>query len=319
LNERVDVEEIFDKREKLNEEEVKKVIKIIEEEKKYVEDKLAKFYADLFKKAKKEIESNQKIISEGVNEALKSLDELDKVEREFGRDIINLMLKHYKDDTEYKYEFRSMFLICLLEALEKWSHERGLEKIKDMLKAKANDDTYYVKPLAEMLRVAGLRYEQVEYENKGLRFKTDPEELIDEEVGDIALDESIRNHATRISERIYEELKRRGYLPDIPGVEIKDILANFSQIFIESLLGLKNTTFKVGVIAMASYYGAVMDKVAQFGDNNEVSKIHEYILSVMMMNEVSDKDRDKSKRALELLLKKVKRGNENESKSLIYA
>jgi len=40
----------------------------------------------LFKKAKKEIESNQKIISEGVNEALKSLDELDKVEREFDRD-----------------------------------------------------------------------------------------------------------------------------------------------------------------------------------------------------------------------------------------
>jgi len=39
-----------------------------------------------------------------------------------------------------------------------------------MLKAKANDDTYYVKPLAEMLRVAGLRYEQVEYENKGLNF-----------------------------------------------------------------------------------------------------------------------------------------------------
>jgi len=33
LNERVDVEEIFDKREKLNEEEVKKVIKIIEEKK----------------------------------------------------------------------------------------------------------------------------------------------------------------------------------------------------------------------------------------------------------------------------------------------
>jgi len=44
--------------------------------------------------------------------------------------IINLMLKHYKDDTEYKYEFRSMFLICLLEALEKWSHERGLEKLR---------------------------------------------------------------------------------------------------------------------------------------------------------------------------------------------
>ena len=328
MNERVDVEEIFDKREKLNEEEVKKVIKIIEEEKKYVEDKLAKFYADLFKKAKKEIESNQKIISEGVNEALKSLDELDKVEREFDRDIINLMLKHYKDDTEYKYEFRSMFLICLLEALEKWSHERGLEKIKDMLKAKANDDTYYVKPLAEMLRVAGLRYEQVEYENKGLNFKTNPEKFIDEAVSDIELDESIKDRASTISERVYGELKRRGYVPDIQEVEIKDILANFPQIFIEALLGLKNTTFKVGVIAMMSYYDAVMDKVAQFGNNNEVSKISGDMLRVMMTNKISDEDREESKKvlellkkALELLLKKVKRGNENENKnqSLSYA
>jgi len=298
-------------------------IKIIEEEKEHVKKILADFYADLFKEAKKEIENQSKKeqkISKGVNEALKRLDELDKVEREFDIDIVNLMLEHYKDDTKYKYEFKNMFLICLLEALEKWSNERGLEKIKSMLKAKVDDDTYYVKPLAEMLRVAGSRYNQIEYENNGLKFKTNPEELIDEEVGDIALDESIRNHATTISERIYEELKIRGYLPDIPGVEIKDILANFSQIFIESLLGLKNTTFKVRVIAMASYYDAVMDKVAQFGNNNEVSEIYGDMLRVMMTNKISDEDRDESKRVLELLLKKVKRGNEseNESKSLIY-
>ena len=298
-------------------------IKIIEEEKEHVKKILADFYADLFKEAKKEIENQSKKeqkISKGVNEALKRLDELDKVEREFDIDIVNLMLEHYKDDTKYKYEFKNMFLICLLEALEKWSNERGLEKIKSMLKAKVDDDTYYVKPLAEMLRVAGSRYNQIEYENNGLKFKTNPEELIDEEVGDIALDESVRNHATTISERIYEELKIRGYLPDIPGVEIKDILANFSQIFIESLLGLKNTTFKVRVIAMASYYDAVMDKVAQFGNNNEVSEIYGDMLRVMMTNKISDEDRDESKRVLELLLKKVKRGNEseNESKSLIY-
>jgi len=296
-------------------------IKIIEEEKEHVKKILADFYADLFKEAKKEIENQSKKkqkISKGVNEALKRLDELDKVEREFDIDIVNLMLEHYKDDTKYKYEFKNMFLICLLEALKEWSNERGLEKIKSMLKAKVDDDTYYVKPLAEMLRVAGSRYNQIEYENNGLRFKTDPEELIDEEVGDIALDESIRNHATTISERIYEELKIRGYLPDIPGVEIKDILANFSQIFIESLLGLKNTTFKVRVIAMASYYDAVMYKVAQFGNNNEVSEIYGDMLRVMMTNKISDEDRDESKRVLELLLKKVKRGNESESESLIY-
>jgi len=42
------------------------------------------------------------------------------------------------------------------------------------------------------------------------------------------------------------------------------------------------------------------------------------MLKVMMMNEIPDEDRDESKRVLELLLKIVKRGNESESKSLIY-
>jgi len=87
----------------------------------------------LFKEDKKEIENQRQKkqkISKGVNEALKRLDELDKVEREFDIDIVNLMLEHYKDDTKYKYEFKNMFLICLLEALKEWSNERGLEKLR---------------------------------------------------------------------------------------------------------------------------------------------------------------------------------------------
>jgi len=322
------VEDIFNKRGKLNEEEVKEAIKFLEEEEKNEGKRLAAFYSDLFKKAKTKIESMLKegtldISNEGINELLNRFDGLDKVERELGIDIANAMLEHYKDPTKYKYELKNMFLIYLDRALEDWSKRReieelgmiNLEEIESMLKMGVDEDTYvntlYVNALIGMLLTAGSYYDSVEYENKRMKLETNPDEFIDEEIDEeiykLPLDESIKNSdlGDRISKRVYEKLKEKKYISEElpPFDHIKEILPNFSQIFIESILELKDTTFKLSVVGVASYYNAIKNIVDTFGLKNEAERIKNEINRLMNENKITINDTGISKNLLDLVVK----------------
>jgi len=316
--ENVKSKDIFDKIGKLNEEEAEEAIKFLEEEEKNGENKLAAFYSDLFKKAKAKIESmsnegNLDISNEGINESFNRFDELDKVERELDIDITNAMLEHYKDPTRYRYELKNLFLLYIDWALEEWSERKklekpgivNLEKIESMLKMKADEDTY-VNALIGMLLIAGAYYDYAEYENERMRFGVNPEKFIDEEINKIALDERIRNPALsdRISRRVYEKLKEKGYISeDLPPFDrIKDILPNFSQIFIDSILRLRNTALKLSVVGVASYYNAIMNIVNEFGLNNEVERINKEINRVMKENNITNDDIGISKNLLDLVV-----------------
>ena len=313
------VEDIFNKRGKLNEEEVKEAIRFLEEEKKNEGKRLAAFYSDLFKKAKTKIESmlnegTLDISNEGINELLNRFDGLDKVERELGINIANTMLKHYKDPKKYRYELKNTFLIHLDQALERWARERGigksrminLKEIESMLKMEADEDTY-VNALIGMLLAAGSYYAYVEYENKKMKFKANPEEFIDEEIYKIPLDKSIKNPALsyRISKRVYEKLKEKKYISEElpPFDRIREILPDFSQIFIESILELKDTTFKLSVVGVASYYYAIMNVVDTFGLSNETERIKKVIDRVMHENKITIDDTGISKNLLDLVVK----------------
>ena len=313
------VEDIFNKRGKLNEEEVKEAIRFLEEEKKNEGKRLAAFYSDLFKKAKTKIEpmlneGTLDISNEGINELLNRFDGLDKVERELGMDIANAMLKHYKDPKKYRYELKNMFLIHLDQAFERWARERGigksrminLKEIEGMLKMEADEDTY-VNALIGMLLAAGSYYAYVEYENKRMKFKANPEEFIDEEIYKIPLDKSIKNPALsyRISKRVYEKLKEKKYISEElpPFDRIREILPDFSQIFIESILELKDTNFKLSVVGVASYYYAIMNVVDTFGLSNETERIKKVIDRVMHENKITIDDTGISKNLLDLVVK----------------
>ena len=283
------VEDIFNKRGKLNEEEVKEAIRFLKEEKKNKGKRLAAFYSNLFKQAKTKIKSmlnegTLNISNESINELLNRFDKLDKVERELGIDIANAMLEHYKDPTKYRYGLKNTFLIYLDQALEDWYKRReieelgmiNLEEIESMLKMEVDEDTnvnaLYVNALIGMLLTAGSYYEYAEYENKRMKFEANPEEFIDEEIDEeiykLPLDESIKDPdlSYRISKRVYEKLKEKKYISEElpPFDRIKEILPDFSQIFIESILGLKDTTYKLSVVGVASYYNAIMNVVHTF-------------------------------------------------------
>jgi len=317
------VEDIFNKRGKLNEEEVKEAIKFLEEEKKNGEKRLAAFYSDLFKKAKTKIESmlnegTLDISNESINGLLNRFDGLDKVERELGIDIANAMLEHYKDPTKYRYELKNTFLIYLDQALEDWYKRReieelemiNLEEIESMLKMETDEDTY-VNALIGMLLIAGSYYEYVEYENKRMKFEANPEEFIDEEIDEeihkLPLDESIKDQDLSyiISKRVYEKLKEKKYISEElpPFDSIKEILPDFSQIFIESILGLKDTTYKLSVVGVASYYNAIKNIVDTFGLKNEAERIKNVIDRVIHENKITIDDIGISKNLLDLVVK----------------
>jgi len=63
---------------------------------------------------------------------------------------------------------------------------------------------------------------------------------------------------------------------------------------------------------MASYYDAVMDKVAQFGNNNEVAEIQRDLqrdlLRIMMKNEISDEDIREIKKSVRTAAKESQKG-----------
>jgi len=317
------VEDIFNKRGKLNEEEVKEAIRFLEEEKKNEGKRLAAFYSDLFKKAKTKIEpmlneGTLDISNEGINELLNRFDGLDKVERELGIDIANAMLEHYKDPTKYRYGLKNTFLIYLDRALEDWYKRReieelgmiNLEEIESMLKMEVDEDTN-VNALIGMLLTAGSYYEYVEYENKRMKFEANPEEFVDEEIDEeiykLPLDESIKDQdlSYRISKRVYEKLKEKKYISEeLPSFDrIKEILPDFSQIFIESILGLKDTTYKLSVVGVASYYNAIKNIVDTFGLKNEAEKIKGEIDRVMHENKITIDDMGISKNLLDLVVK----------------
>ena len=317
------VEDIFNKRGKLNEEEVKEAIRFLEEEKKNEGKRLAAFYSDLFKKAKTKIEpmlneGTPDISNEGINELLNRFDKLDKVERELGIDIANAMLEHYKDPTKYRYELKNTFLIYLDQALEDWYKRReieelemiNLEEIESMLKMETDEDTY-VNALIGMLLIAGSYYEYVEYENKRMKFEANPEEFIDEEIDEeihkLPLDESIKDQDLSyiISKRVYEKLKEKKYISEeLPSFDrIKEILPDFSQIFIESILGLKDTTYKLSVVGVASYYNAIKNIVDTFGLKNEAERIKNVIDRVIHENKITIDDIGISKNLLDLVVK----------------
>ena len=310
------VEDIFNKRGKLNEEEVKEAIRFLEEEKKNEGKRLAAFYSDLFKKAKTQIES---MLNEGINELLNRFDGLDKVERELGIDIVNAMLEHYKDPTKYRYGLKNTFLIYLDRALEDWYKRREIEElgminlgeIESMLKMEVDEDTN-VNALIGMLLTAGSYYEYVEYENKRMKFKANPEEFIDEEIDEeiykLPLDESIKedqNLSYRISKRVYEKLKEKKYISEeLPSFDsIKEILPDFSQIFIESILERKDTTYKLSVLGVASYYNAIKNIVDTFGLKNEAERIKNVIDRVIHENKITIDDTGISKNLLDLVVK----------------
>jgi len=317
------VEDIFNKRGKLNEEEVKEAIRFLEEEEKNGEKRLAAFYSDLFKKAKTKIESmlnegTLNVSNEGINELLNRFDGLDKVERELGIDIANAMLEHYKDPTKYRYGLKNTFLIYLDRALKDWYKRReieelemiNLEEIESMLKMEVDEDTN-VNALIGMLLTAGSYYEYVEYENKRMKFEANPDEFIDEEIDEeiykLPLDESIKDQDLSyiISKRVYEKLKEKRYISEElpPFDRINEILPDFSQIFIESILGLKDTTYKLSVVGVASYYNAIKNIVDTFGLSNEAERIKKEIDRVMHENKITIDDVGISKNLLDLVVK----------------
>lgn len=297
---------VFNKKgNKLNEEEVKEAIRILKEEEKNGEKTLARIYSDLFKDAKAKIEQRKLISNENIiKELYYRFGNLGNVEKELDIDIPSTMLKHYDDPTKYRYVPKNLFLIVLNQAFESWSEKRkietvNLEKNDSILKINADYDIY-VDALVRMLFTAS-------YEIKRIRFMTNPEEFINEELYNIPIERSIKDSADIISRNVYEGLREMDPSKGLPPTDIiKNILPTFPQDLIELILKLKWSNYKLSVIALASFYNAIIDKVSTFGNSDKVSEISKEIERIRDKNEVTKDDINISKRFLDDLLGMLK-------------
>ena len=308
-----------------NKEEVEEVIKFLEKEKNGESRWLARFYSDLFENAIAKIEQMSKEgkvnISEEAFNKLKELNELDTLERLLERDIIEEMLKYYKDSTHYRFGLKVLFLISLIEDFKEWAEGNGigtpnLKDIKEILKRRGVDENIYVNALTEMLLTAGSYHDKVSYEMKTAEFLTNAGKFINAQLDEIKIRKSdIEQHIHEVSEKIYEELRKKydELLP--PFDDIKGILPTFPKHLLEFISEARWSTHKIGVIGLVSLYVALG---SQLSNNDKISLINNEIEELLSNSnrEITKDDINLLKELLDYLLKTQDQQKQNRQQQL---
>ncbi len=328
-----DVAYVFGNEGKLQGKELEDAILLLKNEEK-AGTVLGDYYKGLFEAAKKAIylKISARKISQPSNleVTFRELCSLDRIERFLNTDIRSSMLAHYLDENTYKYEMKSLFSLMLLSGFEWWIDSTrdasqfgtlDLETLKKMLRY-GNEEARYTTLMVILLSIANyydFAEKTKEESSIGKEFLLNPGKFIDKEVYKIPFDETLKNPSVRetISEGIYESLKSRNYiygeLP--PYKELEALMPEFSEILVNTLIKFKDTEIKIGVLAVASYYTAViryLQKNNLLDDTQE--KIQKEVERVMSENQVNPQQDASISKSLYDMVKMISNGRIPEAK-----
>ncbi|MGC8776823.1 MAG: hypothetical protein ACP5P2_02675 [Candidatus Micrarchaeia archaeon] len=301
---------------------------------------LGEYYRALFEAARKAIylKVNAREVSPPSNleSTFSELGSLDRLERFLNIDIRGSMLAHYLDENTYKYEMKSLFSLMLLSGFEWWidnareASQFGiieLENLKKMVRY-GNDEARYTTLMVILLSVANyydFADKSEEKSRMGKEFIANPGKFIDEEVYKIPFGDTLKNANVRetISEGIYESLKTRNYISgELPSYkELKTLMPEFSEILVNTLIKFKDTEIRIGVLAVASYYTAViryLQKNNLLEDAQE--RIQKEVERIMNDNQVNPHQDASISKSLYEMVKMISNGRipEAEKKDLEY-